>query len=836
MSLQWAAALWLLAPVMLLAALMAWRRPGPGVLTRAILLSLLVLALADPVITRPDPGQTVMFVLDTSQSIPMAEQERGLAEAIRQRDALPDGDDAGLISFAGQPLIQAIPGQPWPTITATPGARTDLDAALRAALALIPAQPPGRIVVLTDGHSDTDPTAALALAAERGVAVSAEVLQPDQHGPAVTAITLDNPEPAPGETLTGTLTLTGGDTDWSGDLALRIGETALAPLPAVAAAGGSVTLPLSVSLPAALPDGPALLSVTAGQTTTDAAITIRPAPRIWIISDRPRAGAHLAALLAAEGMAPIRLTPDALPDSMDADLIVMVDVSAARLPADFDADLTGYVASGGSLLTLGGDASYDLGGWHSRPLADLLPVRLDPDGALKDDAITLVIALDKSGSMAQSAALGTTEAQIVGAIGSRLVGGRPAGSKIRLAAEGAVAALKLLRDTDHIGVLSVDTQARWAVPVQSVSSRDAISSRIRSISSGGGGIYTLTALESARDALRASDTPLRHLILFADTADAGEQRRGGQTAEDLVSALSRDGITLSVIGIGSRSAQDAEFLMELARRGGGRFHATDDPERLPALFAQETEELLGAALEESPDLRITRVQWHPALTGIHIEQAPPLTGHNRVLPRPTARTILSTADGTPLLSTWRVGLGEVTSVTTDDGGRWASGWRSWPDGGRLWVQLVRGMLDGLGQDTTIAVDDLGSVTLTRYDATGLSLPRPIVLAGHDDSPQPLALTASAPGTWRGQLPIDGETWHIVALDAEGTPLARRSWLAPPSREHTHRAPDAALLSRLSLPQGTVGGPRGQVAPLWPWLLAAAALLLPLDAFARRRFR
>ncbi|MFT5684563.1 MAG: putative membrane protein/Mg-chelatase subunit ChlD [Myxococcota bacterium] len=835
MSFQWIEALWLLLPVLVGAALMMWRRPGVGVLTRAAILTLLTFTLADPILTRSEPDETVVFVLDTSSSIPAPEQERAAAEAIRQRDALPDAG-TGLITFSDRATIGALPGQTWPDLSPGVGDRTDLAAALNAALALIPEQSGGRIVLFTDGHTDTDPSAALSEVSDRGIGLTTTALTPDQSGPIVTAITLDNPAPAPGETLTGTLTLFGGVAGWSGELTVEVAGVALDPIPATAAAGESVAIPLTLSLPPDLSAGSTVLSVRASGAATATTLTIHPPPRIWILTDRPRAGAHLAALLTAEGLAPIRIAPDAIPETLDADLIVLTDVPSARLPADFDAALAGFVARGGSLLTLGGDASYDLGGWHTRPLADLLPVRMDPDGALKDDAITLVIALDKSGSMAQSATTGTTESELVQAIGSRLVGGRPAGSKIRLAAEGSVAALKLLRDTDRIGVLSVDTQSRWAVAVQPVTEREAISNRIRSISSGGGGIYTLTALETARSGLLASDTPLRHLILFADTADAGEQWRGTQTAQALVSDLARDGITLSVIGIGSRTAQDAEFLIDLARLGGGRFHATNDPENLPALFTQETEELLGAALEESADLDVVQAQWHAALAGIDLNDAPMLTGYNRVLPEPTARTILTTAGGVPLLSTWRVGLGEVVSITTDDGGRWSASWRGWEGGARLWVQLVRGMLDGVSADTTITVDDNGVVTITRYDSDGLSLPRPAVFASPDDTPAPLTLTATTPGQWQGQLPLDGAIWRIAALDANGEPLAQQRWSTPPSREHIHQAPNPDTLARLDLPTGTTSAARIAAIALWPWLILLCALLLPVDAYARRKTR
>jgi hypothetical protein len=49
-----------------------------------------------------------------------------------------------------------------------------------------------------------------------------------------------------------------------------------------------------------------------------------------------------------------------------------------------------------------------------------------------------------------------------------------------------------------------------------------------------------------------------------------------------------------------------------------------------------------------------------------------ITGFNDVTPRPGAQKLVAMADGKPVLTTWRYGLGRVAALSTDDGNTWAS--------------------------------------------------------------------------------------------------------------------------------------------------------------------
>jgi hypothetical protein len=48
-----------------------------------------------------------------------------------------------------------------------------------------------------------------------------------------------------------------------------------------------------------------------------------------------------------------------------------------------------------------------------------------------------------------------------------------------------------------------------------------------------------------------------------------------------------------------------------------------------------------------------------------------VSGFNTIVPKSTARTLITTSQGYPIVTSWRYGLGRVLSYSTDDGSYWA---------------------------------------------------------------------------------------------------------------------------------------------------------------------
>jgi len=508
---------------------------------------------------------------------------------------------------------------------------------------------------------------------------------------------------------------------------------------------------------------------------------------------------------------------------------------------DFIDSLGRYVDAGGGLIVLGGPMAYDMGGYNQTDLARILPVRLDQVDPEIESAATIVIILDKSGSMSAYAGLSKT--------------------KMELADEGAAASVRLLRPFDRIAVMSVTEDVFWDVPLQSVRSPKAIERKILSVRAGGGGIYVYTSLEAAREVMKKTDTPLRHVILFSDAADSEEQIKGvpfgdygtGPTSAELAELMRGEGITTSVIGIGEEHDSDTQFLEDLAKAGGGRFYLTSDAAKLRGLFVEETERLVDTSLHEIKFRPIVRTD-HPAVAGIAYESGPLLRGYQEMEARNTAQIVLSGPNGDPLLTTWRYGLGQVAAWASDSGPRWSEDWLTWEGYGKQWTQTARWALRSReGDETAIEVDFAGGraqVRVARRGKDGLTLDEGGLRARIDDGTDvsEVALRSDEPGLWTSEVRTRSDrTYRVEVRDDKGVLLAEDTFAPPPSPERRHRTIDGAWLDRLATQTGGVNEPASlspqasasvttQVQRLWPWLVLLALALLPLDAFLRRPAR
>src|SRR5262249_3167105 len=142
-------------------------------------------------------------------------------------------------------------------------------------------------------------------------------------------------------------------------------------------------------------------------------------------------------------------------------------------------------------------------------------------------------------------------------------------TKMSLADRGAVLALKTLNARDHFGVFAVDTAAQAVVPMgQHGALSDADTRKILDVRAGGGGIYIYASLVAATLAFKDVQTNIKHVILFADAADAEQQTgqasadgsMGTHTAVDLAAAMGAAKITISVVALGHEWDKDTPFL------------------------------------------------------------------------------------------------------------------------------------------------------------------------------------------------------------------------------------------------------------------------------------
>jgi uncharacterized membrane protein len=372
--------------------------------------------------------------------------------------------------------------------------------------------------------------------------------------------------------------------------------------------------------------------------------------------------------LEAAGLEVDRVTPTALPSDLAAlsnyASVVLVNVNAKDLTERKMLALQSYVRDlGGGLVVVGGPESYGMGGYFQTPLEAALPVEMQIKDQERFPSVSIVIVIDRSGSM------GMDEGGV---------------TKIQLAGEAAVRVVELLNDFDEITVLPVDTQVTGAIGPLPAGERELAINQIRQMGAGGGGIYVRTGLEAAAEALAQSSSQVKHIIVLADGSDS-EQKEG---VPQLLDALTAEGVTVSMVSIGQGS--DTPWLQQMAERGNGRFHLTDRAANLPQIFTQETTAIQRSYLIEErffPNL----VSGSPILAGI--TAVPPLYGYVGTSPKTTAQVILDTHQGDPLLAAWQYGLGRSVAWTSDATGRWGREWVQWSGYPAFWAQAVRWTID-----------------------------------------------------------------------------------------------------------------------------------------------
>src|SRR6185503_11436555 len=197
-----------------------------------------------------------------------------------------------------------------------------------------------------------------------------------------------------------------------------------------------------------------------------------------------------------------------------ADLVVLADLplapadvtngeelALAGLPPRGQEALVEFAQKGGGVIVTGGAFGF-APEYAGTLIARMLPVEIEDQGQVEDPKVAMAIMLDRSGSMGATVGKHT---------------------KIELAVEASLAAASTLRPDDSLALGSVDEKTHWNQPLGPVSNLEGRRKEIRSIDAGGGGIYVYTALVDAYHTLKDATAPVRHVILFSDTADSEEQ-------------------------------------------------------------------------------------------------------------------------------------------------------------------------------------------------------------------------------------------------------------------------------------------------------------------------
>jgi len=841
--------LWLLLllPLVWLAALngpqrLSQRRRLASLGLRTIIVVALVFAIAGAQFVTPYGATTTMFLIDSSDSVALSQRARAEGFVQQALASMPADDQAGIIVFGSQALVERQPSQErvFGQVTALPnGSATDIAAALRLGTALLPAEGNRRIVLLSDGgETSGDALAEAQHAVGSGVPIDIIPLSGAADGIDAQIGAIELPSAA-----------RAGQRPQ-----MRISLTSSAPVVGrlrVDGPGGTlvnqqIELPNgTTTLNVALPEPPPGFSryvvrlevegdVRPENNAAEAFTFTTGRPRILIIEGAAGEAAQLAAALKAAGLETNVIAPNAAPRQIVElaiyDATVLVNVPRKALADETISALSIAVHDlGRGLMMVGGPQSFGAGSWRDTPLEAALPVTMDIPPILRTPPVSVVVLIDISGSMSQQE------------------NGR---TKLSLALEGAQRIASLLRDEDELTVIPFDDAPHQVVGPLPGNQRDQAIAALEKVQGGGGGINIHDGLTEAAKYIRASTHQVRHIITLTDGDDTVQQ----EGALTIVEGLHSDGVTLTTIAIGK--GKDVSFIESAAQTGGGRTFLTEQASNLPSLLVDETQAILKPYVVEL-DFTPALGSPHPALRITNA--APQLHGLVLTTPRATAQVLLAAPDGSTVLASWQYGLGRSLAWTSDLTGRWGKDWVTWTEFPRITAQLLAWLLP-TNTDSGFSLEASTSGGVLALDAraedsrgaprSGLQVQAQLYSASGNATT--IALREVSPGQYHatvGSQPAGAYLVQMIAADANGAPVAALTAgaVVPLSAEYRGGTANPALLEELaritngrlgmqpseSFTTGGVG--RGTSQEIAMLLLWAALALLPFDIAVRRLF-
>lgn len=803
---------WILALAALPAVwvLYEWRRTSRhvGLLLKAAALALILAALASPVLSLEETKLAVGVLVDTSASATPADLERaaGIARAIA---AARGRHWMGVIPFA-RTTRPSDPGElgqggKLAHTSGEAGRATDLEAAVREAIATLPSGMVPRLVLISDGKENRGSVARAAWQARQlGIPIDTYALA-GRPRPALRLESVNLPalaftgEQFPIDLVVSAPAAAAAQVELSAE-GRMIGNSQVN----LSAGENQLRLHASLNTAGALELSVTVRSAGLGEVRFDQAMVLRRPKALLFSSDAPAEDEHLVAALAgaqfevanARSTGGVRLS--------DYQLVILNNWDLEGMPEAAKQDLQDYVRLGGGLLVIGGNRNtFNDEDDTEDALEKALPAKLAPPRSPEGTGVVLII--DKSSSME--------------------------GRKMEIARLAAIGVIDNLRPIDQVGVLIFDNSFEWAVPIRRAEDPAFINRIIAGITPDGG-TQIAPALEEAHKRIQNVNAPVRHILLLTDgISEEGNSLTVARTAQT-------QRITISTVGLGQDVNRN--YLEKVATTAGGKSYFVTDYSQLEQVLVRDVLEHTGQTTVERP-VSAQVVKRTEILAGVNAESAPQLKGYVRFVAKPTAETILTVDQKDPLLTRWQFGLGRAAVFASDAKSRWAADWITWPGFGAFWTNLARDLLPHTqGGEAQLDYDSANGDLVVHYRlGRGVSEPDtipPIFVFGPDRFQAPIPVRKVAAGTYEGRIAIGARQGLFRVRPAEESLAFPEAGLYRPEAELADYGSNPELLKQVAeFTGGRFEPDPGEVfaatdrsiattLSLWPGLLGLAVLL------------
>ncbi|RIV92808.1 VWA domain-containing protein [Aurantiacibacter xanthus] len=766
-------------------------------IVRGAMIGAIVLALAQPVILRDDDAAQRVLVVD--QRAWLGDAARGTARQVLERmvAAARPQDRLTVVQLGGEPLPVAdrarivLPDE------------ASLDDALAEAQAAIAPGERGSIALIADPRDRGDTWAA------GGQAVAARGLQLDHiaiHGPQGEARVVSASADAGGAATPASVEVTLAGTGRATVAELVDGARVLARSAPVDLDGtAQLTLPLA-RRDAGFRNLAVRIAGAAGQSLPVTVAGDDPL-RIGLLRGVGGGEGPLQALL-GPGFAVRALQPDEASDFAAFDLVMLDDVSLARLPISSQRALRTAVTDRGlGMFVGGGGALADSA--SSGPLAAAIPMTFEGKREIERPSVALAIVIDSSGSMQ--------------------------GKLLEMAKQTARLAVSRLTEQDQVGVVEFYGARQWAVPMQPARDTAAIERVIGRMEAKGASVL-YPAIQEALFGLRRVNARYKHILVISDAGV--EQER----YEDLIRFIARDSINLSTVLVGS-DPEGEQRMADWARWGRGRYYAVRDEFSLVQIdFARPTVKPAEAWVAGRQAVRTDpQTGWW---AGTPMAAVPPVDGFVPARVRPSARVLASVDGGKPLLATWQRGAGRVTAMAVDPLGAGTAEWRRWRDYGPWLGRVLAGTAQRVEDLALEARREEGRVVVdVRREGEGAGTPQIRAAIGTDGDLRVVEALAAGPAHYTATIAADPRQEVRIEVSQAGR---SRRLVVPPS-QGAGPVDRVMPVGELAIASGGVSVQAGERLPVWPdgsgtghdvfalarWLALLALLLYLADVALRR---
>lgn len=440
---------------------------------------------------------------------------------------------------------------------------------------------------------------------------------------------------------------------------------------------------------------------------------------------------------------------------------------------------------GCGLLMIGGEDAFGAGGWQNTELEKAMPVDFQIKNA-KVQAVGALVLMFHASEMAQ----GNYWQKVIGRTAVKAVGPMDYAGCI------------------HWTDFGSGDRWLWAEPnglERALGNRNKWISRIDRMTPGDMPDFE-PGMKKALAGFNRTKASMKMMICISDGDPA-------PPSNSILQQYKKGNIIITTVGVGTHGAPQDNQLKAIANATGGKYYSVKNPKRLPEIYIREARKISRPLVFEDPKgIQPGVVYKHEILDGIE-GNFPPITGFvlTTVKENPLVEVAMLSpkpedpVNGT-LLATWTYGIGRSAVLTTDGGKKWASAWNEWPNYDKFFAQLIRWSMRPIDEGGKFSVasevkDGKLKVIITAFDKddeflNNLNMSASIVdpkLKAHE-----LKVQQVAPGRYVGEFPADASGSYLATISPKmGVAPILAGVTVPYSPEFREHKTNIALLQNLA---------------------------------------